>query len=818
MALSFRYRYVDFGTVFTGNPRLRADSSTETPGILFANELVTDVGGTCWGANEPLAIIDHHFSGEGQFPSASAAVLHKANLIREKFGKPPSDVLWLVSHQEPDFDAFCSMYLARWIIESSNAVVDLESYGLHPDGWLDTPQRAKIDWFNPDLTRVPAEHRWHLLLASYASALDGRRPIACQRQRQLNSVLLAALTRGRDYVSEASGATEFFDAVKRELQDGTASPLFDSVLEGSAEFAPELTLLDHEAPAYDRDVVRARKAIVYLPEAEAPSPRFFKSPKEVALMEQQGNTQDVSAEDLLLADTFRIPTAGIYLRDPECRLFQQWARLDLKNAPLKTGFEFTAIADSNGRPAGIVNHSDYAISVDPERANGRHLFTVWSRLETREVEALRTRREASVVEVASPARTSDQPSATLGTLLADPWFGGQGSFGTLVRTPARGTLIGPPGARNDLRDDPIVEEVRTELEGPVYSAESLVAGPQVTVLDKSASRHHEDLAPRQLDLNAPLKIPPPPEGYFRFATVTLRADVPIAAQQVLDRQIGETLWQVLYPEMPGATPVDFEEHRLVVTANAVGVWGDRGIAVAHKRAQGSDNALLEAGLTSSLRDDFAALVSLLREVDRLSADVSASVTTEPSGNATQKPAQNRADSALRATVADAEALVVRAAEVKHALSLPGHDQLRHFAEVIGVDQVFASLHDLSQTASENLRRRQLAEQTQLVEANAAKIATARSRLEWLEVLSLGVVAIVLADVIAWQLNLASPIRHALLLLAGPLVIGLAASILKPWKRKPEEAANTTGTSNVLVIVVVACVVGWLAGLVFAWGR
>ncbi len=503
-------------------------------------------------------------------------------------------------------------------------------------------------------------------------------------------MLLAALTRGRDYLSESSGATEFFDEVRRALQDGKLNPLFDSVLEGSAEFAPELAMLDHEAPAYDRDVLRARKAIVYLPEAEAPSPRFFKSPKEVALMEQQGTTPDVSAEHLLLADTFRIPTAGIYLRDPECRLFQQWARLDLESAPLNTGFEFTAIADSNGRPAGLVNHADYAFSVDPERANGRHLFTVWSRLETKEVEALRMRREASVAESASPARTSDQHSATLGSLLADPWFGGQSSFGTLVRTPARGTLIGPPGARNDLRDDPIVEEVRTELEGPVYSADSLVAGPQVTILDKSGSRSHEDLAPRQLDLNAALKIPSPPEGHFRFATVTLRADVPIASQQVLDRQIGETLWQVLYPGMPGAMPADFVEHHLVVTASAVGVWGDRGIAVAQKRPRDSEEQVPEAHETSSLRDDFAGLISLLRDVDRLSADISAGVTAAPSANTAPRSAQIHADTALKATVARAEALVVRAAEVKHALSLPGRDLLRHFAAVIGVDQILAT--------------------------------------------------------------------------------------------------------------------------------
>ena len=201
--------------------------------MLFANELVTDVGGTCWGTNEPLAIIDHHFSGEGQFPSASAAVLHKAKLIRERFTQSPSDALWLVSHKEPDFDAFCSMYLARWIIESSDGVVEWESCGLHPDGWLDLPQRAKIDWFNPDVTGVPPEQRWPLLLASYASALDSRRPIACPRQRQLHSVLLAAQKRGRDYLSETSGATELFDEVRHALQDGKLNPLFDSVFERS---------------------------------------------------------------------------------------------------------------------------------------------------------------------------------------------------------------------------------------------------------------------------------------------------------------------------------------------------------------------------------------------------------------------------------------------------------------------------------------------------------------------------------------------------------------------------------------------------------
>ncbi len=102
------------------SPEIRASagstSSADSPGTLFANALAVDVGGTCWGGNEPLPIIDHHFPRESQFPSASAAILHKAS--QSASASPNADVVWLVTHKEPDFDAFCSMYLARWIIET----------------------------------------------------------------------------------------------------------------------------------------------------------------------------------------------------------------------------------------------------------------------------------------------------------------------------------------------------------------------------------------------------------------------------------------------------------------------------------------------------------------------------------------------------------------------------------------------------------------------------------------------------------------------------------------------------------------------------
>jgi hypothetical protein len=829
MAPSFRYRFIDFATVFTGDSRLRGvNSAAESPGTLFSNELATDVGGTCFGTNEPLAVIDHHFSCEGQFPSASAAVLHKAQLIRDRFAQPEFDVLWLVTHRQPDFDAFCSMYLARWIIENSHAPIDWASYGLHPEGWLNPPDgpTKKIDWLNPDLSHVPPEHRWPLLLASFASLLDSRRRISCPRQRALHSILDAALKRGRDYLSDTSGATEFFDEARASILQEHLNPIFDSVLEGSALFAPELAMLDRESEAYERDVRRARASIVYLPQSEAPSPNFFKRPNDVAPLQENIATPDANAEHLLLADTFRIPTSAIYLRDPESLLFQEWARLDVEHSPLGAGFEFTAIAASNGRPAASLNHTDYIFSIDPERANGRHLYTVWSRLQTKEVEALRRQEQQSDAPVAFRVPRGVDKQAATGTLLADPWFGGPHSPGTEVRTPIRGTAIGPPGARSDLRDDAIVEEVRTELENPIYSAESLVAGPQVTIADFSASKHHHDDVWQQFNLNAALQIPAPQDGYFRFASTRLRADVPILPAEAsggypvlasgwpgrggLAEQIADTLWQVLYPEQPGSKPSDFAERHLIATSDFVGVWGDRGIAVAEKFSSGPGPS---SPADLPLRDDFAGIVSLARDLDQFTAETFFSVTTAPPTNLASKSPAGDGVRDLEATVARGEDLAIRAAQLQHNLALPDRDILRRFSDVVGVDQLLATMRELSHTAAESLRRQQIAEQTRLMEARAGIIAKLRSRAEWLQVFIVGFLAIEIIEAIAHHSNLGNMLEDALLLLGGPFFLGLTAWLLKPWKPKHDAAGESNGLSTtILIAVIAACAAVWLAGL------
>ena len=222
--MEFRYRYVDFGTVFRLREGERSESGSEHDASgLFENELALDVGGICWGSNdEPLSVIDHHLQTSDRFPSASAAVLRLAPKVQAKFPAGRSPLIWLVTHKQPDFDAFCSMYLARTLIETSDA------------GWRLSDD--SIDWFAPSSEKIRPDTYWLLLLAAYASHLDSGRHLSCPKDRALHSVLYAALRRGRPYLTVTSGATQFFDEVSLAIRENGLNPLFDSVLEYSACF------------------------------------------------------------------------------------------------------------------------------------------------------------------------------------------------------------------------------------------------------------------------------------------------------------------------------------------------------------------------------------------------------------------------------------------------------------------------------------------------------------------------------------------------------------------------------------------------------
>ncbi len=528
-------------------------------------------------------------------------------------------------------------------------------------------------------------------------------------------------------------------------------------------------------------------------------------------LQVQGKTPEIHSEHLSLADTFRTASDGVYSRDPECSLFREWARLDLENSSLRTGFEFTAIAQSNGRPNGTINQSDYVSSVDPERANGRQLYTVWSRLQTKEVEALRAQSQTG--------RSAEQ-AGTLEALLADPWFDGQSFMGTLVGTPKRGTLIGPAGTRSDLRDDPVAEAVRTELENSVYTAESLVTGPRVAVTDFSGSQRLQDTETRQFDLNASQEIPPPAEGYFRFGSIGLRSDVPLDSETISGRrlalQIGETLWQVLRPERSAAAPPDFATHHLLVSGDGVGVWGNRGIVIAYKRARAGKVSGSDDHQEITLREDFAGVVSLAREIDQLLADGRGLLpgSEDPARLGTQDQPEG-----AQTLITKGEELMQRAAQVRQRLAIPENDLLRAFHDSIGLGQLVETLRDVSRVAGERLQLQRLAEQDKLTKERAATFAKVHSTLGWLGVCIAGIAGVEGSNLIAQYFPLGKAAQNILALVGGPVVLLGAALALMPWKRKAVDPQNELSRPTwLLPVAALVFLLSWLSELLRAWNK
>ena len=584
--ITFKYRFVPFGTNFKNSDGHRAN--TNDPDILFENEVVTDVGGRCLGYDgESRPILDHHFTRNEQFPSAAAAVLHLARQLMDYFEKlqqrtGPCAEVWLVTHQWPDFDAYSSLFLARCLLSGEIQHSGWHALGLHPEGWKDVEngRPSKIDWFGPFVAHLPTAQRWPILLAAYASVVDNAKQLCCSRRSALHAVLYAAQKRQRPL---HNGALEFFMAVRTRMEEPTSmNPLTDNLFEDSSPFAPELELLALEEQRYQRDLQRARIAIVNVPCST--NFEWYKEACKTVLLDNEGKLhklhQTAGCESWREAD-------GIYIRDPESILFKEWARLDTQNSPSKSGFLFLAViysTGSNGQPR-------YVFSLDPERSGGSHLYPVWARLQAAQLQELAERGEP---------RGPDRPGYELRKCGKDPWFDGGNYRCTIIDTPNRGAF-NSTATRSDLKDDLCAKVAVDFLEYGWFKDESAKVWDYS--IDPNAAEKKPDFKEvpiRDAENDAP------PRNSFRFASIGMRdGDDQYLRSPRLRRQIGEILWLLLEDQNVVSVPLDFEARHLLGGDQMVVVWSRRGIVVAYKpteeghvemlRKSSADWAIVAAG-------------------------------------------------------------------------------------------------------------------------------------------------------------------------------------------------------------------------------
>lgn len=739
MSHLFQYRYVGFGTRFLHKDGLRPDRAVVSDHDLYENELILDVGNMCWGyQGEPRTIVDHHFTRPDQFPSASAAVLHLGPRIASRWSAARAEAtpIWLVTHREPDFDAYCSMFLARSIL-NGDIPADWTRFGLSAEGWSRT--QDAFDWFRPTLTGLSADERWPLLLAHYASLVDNCRPLSCPRNASLHSVLYAAVARGRDY--QSTGAVEFFEACRDAIRSGL-HPQFDAVLENDSRFAPERSMLAMENEKYQNDVRRARKSIAFVPEYKDTFETFFDVRRTTPLLDAQGKLRP---EHLPAREDNYVQTDAIFLKDPTCLLFKEWARLDMDNSSLGQGFAFTAIAYSDQKTANEINRTDYYFSLDYERAGKRHLYYLWAELQHAETIAF----DRDHVPRAGAAREdfSLRAGVTPGWF-QDPWFDGANYRSTIIVTPFAGTHIAAPGDFADLSNDAIAELVRTNLEiAPFHDQVEIT---DYSLVDGSAKPVLDRLDLLLIAAGGAAKV----SNSLRFVALPLSPLSGPLERPTAERLVA-VLWRALHPEGIGDPEPETLRRHLVFERTWAGIWTRHGIALAFRPDAHANKREIGSAI--------AQLAKLVCQTQTLAAS--------------QQRDANDASESIEERLAESRARLVEALQFEQRLTYPSLYIVSCLFEVIQARRMLDALSHLTEVHSSLDQTKQLIRHTQTV-------ANVQSNLEVFEVLLAAVYGGEFVHIF-WEGKYAHE-PHEWWIISGALVFGLiAALILKPWKRHKE---------------------------------
>ena len=559
---------------------------------LFENEIAADVGGACPDADgsATIAVFDHHFPEAARYASACEVVREPGSvdliIERARAARAAGQPLVLVTHREPDFDALASLYLIARIAQGEDKAVG-------------------SDYVAAGITAL-------------ASAFDQCRSLPVPRARSPKTVLYTLLywertgggrVSGRQILE--TGARAFFDHLAARILDGDDPAVID-VFSEVDEFTETLARVDADGEAYAQDVARARRGSVVVP--VEPFERWFEHAKATPLLDADrlaalnGQENGIPAalrclreEHLLLGTRGVRSVDAVWIANPSCTQFKDWARDDLARSSLGQGFTFTAIAVTRKTGAsGEILPDRYTFSLDPERAGDAHLYPIWAVLQASEMLA------SGAAETA--LRGEARPGFEGRRCGRDPWFDGNSFRATIVEVPGAGTRLAPPGtASAGVEHDPVMCIVEDTLAfvpfggisafakpgdsdpslgiGLATRAEIVDWTPQVVPAVSGALPGNQAISSAALPI--PLRQRPVAgpfdeldEETFRFAAVPLRA-VDVAAPGVA-RAIGERLWPLLSPMGLRDVPADFDAVHLIVQPHRVTVWSANGLAVAYR--------------------------------------------------------------------------------------------------------------------------------------------------------------------------------------------------------------------------------------------
>jgi hypothetical protein len=709
-------RFVPFGTSFTSQESEdRVDAAQFPDCSLCRNEIVVDIGATCWGwvrekggAPETMRVIDHHFEREAQFPSASAAVIDLEEMISTWAANLPAgtEQICVVTHQQPDFDALCAITLVEDIVSRGVS-------GVKP--WPG-------DWFGPKLHLLPPEFRWRYQVAAVASVADQCKCSAVPRHRTLPAILYACMARGAA-AEEEEFRRKFFAAVRREIESGR-NALTDSVLEHAAEFQAELELLDGQEPAYARDIRRARRSVVNIPLTPAYEAAYAELCKQ-PLLNAAGGLNEVHS----MSGGPTVPVDGVFIRDPECTLFKQFARQDGENSPAGRGFIFTAVVYSQVKNHPV-NTGDYFFALNPEAIPGAHLYPIWARLQEAEV---RARVAAGQPEAAPRKLYEGRAGAPWGGHFQHPWFDGDSYRGTIVVTPGPGTWIAPGGTAADLSDDPVVRIVTDCFDQGLWTGEQMLEdfGADAKAAAPGKQTAGVLAAPRPLV-----------DVTFRAVSMELRGGTKLYEAN-LGFDVARRLWRTLAPGSKGV-PLDFDGHHVVFLGSAVGCWNRHGLAVAF--LANPDGRHVRDTLCSAIMS----MAALARQISIITAEDEAKTGIEALGG-----------------------LLRQTAQLKWQVSQPEAKLAQRFFDSIGFERVTGLVYDLYDAEAS---RRSLGE-----------IAELQRSAGLLEVMVIGVYALEAAHLFTTRADETHPVLTMVYLIAAPLVIGTVAASFHFSKRGKRKA-------------------------------